>query len=93
MSENVDRDSVASHCPSAPASDYDVPSWLLNVTHQIRYSPNCVKRFEVRLVGRGFIDGKPPSESRDRIGYGNTVGEAAEQALSQASIVRFAQVR
>lgn len=71
---------------------YDAPEWLLRVTHQVRYNPNCAKRFEVRLVGAGVIDGKPARQSRDRIGYGDTLEEAAEEALCQASFIRFADL-
>ena len=63
--------------------EYEPPDWLQTVTHQVRFSPNCPKQFEVRLPSGGVIDSKPVAYSKDRIGYGKTLAEAAEQALSQ----------
>ena len=54
------------------------PEWLLRVTHQIRYNPNCNKRFEVRLAGKGR--GRIWTDERDRVGFGETLEEAAEEA-------------
>ena len=61
-----------------------IPDWMLDVTHCVRFSPNCNKQFEVRLVGKGAarLDLNLNNETRDRIGYGNTLAEAAENARS-----------
>lgn len=72
-------------CHKLKSDDTIVPTWLLDKTYQIRHNPNCVKKFEVRLVGQGLIDGKPAHESNDRIGYGDSVEEAANQALQKVS--------
>ncbi len=60
----------------------EYPSELLNLTHCVEYSPNCHKKFMLRLVGRGqgALDKKFKSETKDILGYGNTIQEAFEAA-------------
>lgn len=69
----------AHHAPAV-----DVPDWLRNKTFVVEYSPNCHKKWMVRLCGhrKGEIDKLPPSESFDAIGYGETLAKAAENASS-----------
>ncbi len=44
----------------------EYPSELLNLTHCVEYSPNCHKKFMLRLVGRGqgALDKKFKSETK-----------------------------
>jgi hypothetical protein len=60
----------------------EIPEWLLNKTFVVEYSPNCHKKWMVRLVGykQTRIDKKPHVDSNDIIGYGYSLAEAAEDA-------------
>lgn len=59
---------------------------LKDRTYMVRHSPNCPKRFEVRLTGMAllmsFADGPRRMQYRDVIGYGDTAEEAAADALA-----------
>lgn len=61
-----------------------LPYWLETKTFVVEYSPNCHRKWLVRLVGfrKGRIDKLAPAESGDAIGYGDTLSDAAESALS-----------
>jgi hypothetical protein len=68
---------------------------LKDRTYMVRHSPNCPKRFEVRLTGLGLLIEASRSfaqlKQSDAIGYGDTADEAAANALaalSQSSIDR-----
>ncbi len=54
-------------------------------TYVVEHNPNCPSRFLVRLVGKGagVIDKKSPAETRDILGYGKTLSQAAKNALKQ----------
>lgn len=56
---------------------------LEKVTYVIEYSPNCPMKYLVRLVapGTGCIDKLPPDLTRDALGYGRTLEEAAMEAF------------
>ena len=60
---------------------------LSKMTYVVEHSPNCPKRFLVRLVGNGqaTIDKKPyfRSETKDILGFGRTLREAAKKALAK----------
>ena len=68
-----------------------VPDWLLTKTFAVQFNPNCAKPFLVRLVDpdMGQLDMKPyavggvenPDLTKDVLGFGMTLKEAAEQAL------------
>jgi len=58
---------------------FNYPAGLLEVTHEVRFNPNCPDKFQVRLVGkRGRIEGT----SDDIVGYGATLQIAATMALA-----------
>lgn len=68
-----------------PSSLIEAPAWLLKETYAVQYSPNCPKPYLVRLVGagKGQIDLKPYAwemETKDALGFGLTLAEAAENA-------------
>lgn len=50
-------------------------------TFVLEHNPNCPSPFMIRFVGKGkgVIDKLPPGQSRDRIGYGQTIKEAVKQ--------------
>ena len=52
-------------------------------TYAVQHNPNYPRPFLVRLVGRsaGFLDFKPQGETNDLLGYGQTLEEAAGEAL------------
>lgn len=58
------------------------PAWLEKLTFVVEHNPNCPMPFMVRLVGhyRGMIDHLPFKDSKDCIGYGKTLDEAADKA-------------
>lgn len=56
---------------------------LRNQTYMVRHNPNCPKPFEVRLTGLGLLASlvwRAPNDGDDK-GYGDTIEEAAENAL------------
>lgn len=60
---------------------------LADRTYMVRYSPNCSKRFEVRLSGMGLLVSMqgwpwPQLKQGDAVGYGDTADEAAANALA-----------
>lgn len=63
-----------------------LPDWIYADTFRIEHNPNCPSPFLVRLVqyGRGQIDGT----DQDAMGYGKTLGEAAERARIQRDAVK-----
>lgn len=73
------KNSVAEHSAGPPCS---LPSWLLGQAFVIEYSPNCHRKWMVRLVGyrKGRIDKKAAGETNDAIGYGDSITDAAEDA-------------
>jgi hypothetical protein len=60
------------------------PEWLLQRTFAVEYSPNCNRKWLVRLCGyrRGRIDHMPACNSGDAIGAGDTFCDAADNALA-----------
>lgn len=69
----------------APSAQIEVPAWLLNEVYAVQYSPNCPKPYLVRLIGPGTgqLDLKPYAweiETKDALGFGVTLAEAAENA-------------
>jgi hypothetical protein len=51
-------------------------------TYVIERNVNCPKQFLIRLAGSaGYIDKKHPSVTRDILGYGTTLLEAARATL------------
>lgn len=65
-----------------------IPDWLLQKTFAVQHNPNCPSMFCVRLVGRGTgsLDYEIPSVTKDALGYGKTIEEAAENARSEQVI-------
>ncbi len=59
-------------------------------TYVIEYNPNCRRRYLVRLValGAGYIDKLPPGETKDALGYGRTLKEAAAKAFRRVDTLR-----
>lgn len=64
--------------PQTQLHYWEVPKWLKDCTCRIEYSPNCPIPFLVRLVGKG--NGQIRGDTRDAIGYGQTIVEAALRA-------------
>lgn len=71
----------------------DYPNWLLQRTFAVQYNPNCPSPFLVRLIRPcgGCLDLKPymamkakdepePDLTKDCLGFGLTLQEAAEEA-------------
>ncbi|MCZ7470296.1 hypothetical protein M0412_10820 [Agrobacterium sp. O3.4] len=67
---------------------------LRDVTYAIQHNPNCPAKYLVRLVGKsGRIDLKPygnhlprvKHETGDVLGFGKTLDEAIDKALSAAT--------
>jgi hypothetical protein len=56
---------------------------LEKLTHVIEYSPNCAKRWLLRLVGfrQGKMD-KLPKNTNDAVGYGDTLEDAFDAAYA-----------
>lgn len=56
---------------------------LRDLTYMVRHSPNCQKRFEVRLSGIGLLHSYLGGVAKDNddVGYGDTADEAAANAL------------
>jgi hypothetical protein len=61
----------------------DILSQLNELIYWIQYNPNCPMSFLVRLVGKGqnHIDGKYYDQTKDILGFGRTLDEAAQNAL------------
>ena len=69
-----------------------IPKTALNTTFCLEYSPNCKKKYMVRLSGyrRGMIDKKGiASGTNDAIGYGDTFEEAFNEAIKQGTNQRL----
>jgi hypothetical protein len=65
------------------------PEWLAKETFAVQYSPNCPKPYLVRLIGRGqgTLDMRSytnagEQSSKDVLGFGTSLAEAAENARS-----------
>lgn len=65
----------------------EIPEWLAVETFAVQHCPNCPKPYLVRLIarGRGILDlkpycGDPSNLTRDVLGFGLTLQEAAEAA-------------
>lgn len=60
------------------------------LTYAVQYNPNCPQPFLVRLVGpgNGHIDYKPHNETGDILGFGQTLEQAARQAIRSLEIRR-----
>lgn len=61
---------------------------LKDRTYMVRHSPNCPKRFEVRLTGMALLasmSNGPHMKRSDAVGYGDTADEAAANALASLS--------
>lgn len=78
---------------------------ISHLTYMVRHSPNCPKRFEVRLSGLGLLLERsvPRLRGPDDVGYGETMDEAAANAMAaklarldadreRAEMVRWAPV-
>lgn len=72
-----------------------VPAWLAKETFAIQYNPNCPSRYLVRLPGflSGSIDMKsyyrePPEGTKDALGFGNSIVEAAVKAKAEQESAR-----
>lgn len=64
---------------------------LKDYTYMVRHSPNCPKRFEVRLSGLALLvsfSNGPKLRNGDAIGYGDTADEAAANALASLALSR-----
>lgn len=60
------------------------------VTYRVEHNPNCPSKVRLRLVGRGraTIDGLPIHQSQDRIGHGQSLGEALRDIYGQKLLSR-----
>jgi hypothetical protein len=74
--------------PIPESTDEIILARLYETTHVVEYSPNCVKRFLVRLgsINHPTIDKLPyyPEDNpptKDMLGFGNTLAEAARVAF------------
>lgn len=61
-----------------------VPEWLTQETFRVEHNPNCPSTFKVYLCLAGRIHG----DSRDAIGYGKTLREAAGKARIQRDAIK-----
>ena len=64
----------------------NIPKEALEFTFCLEYSPNCYKKYMVRVCGyrQGVIDKKGvASGTRDAIGYGDTFEEAFNEAIKK----------
>lgn len=61
----------------------DIMDQLNELTYRVEHNPNCPLPFLVRLVGKngGRIDGGPIKKTKDILGYGGTLVDAAWNAL------------
>ncbi|MCR4276074.1 MAG: hypothetical protein NUV90_01685 [Candidatus Parcubacteria bacterium] len=68
----------------------DFVARLEQQTYVTEYNPNCRMRFLVRLVapGTGYIDKLPPGETKDALGWGRTLKEAASRAFRRMEALR-----
>lgn len=75
----------------------NIPDWLLEKTFCVEYSPNCVKKWLVRLAGKSaVIDKRQYALTRDgseeitgdALGFGDTLEEAATAALNAQTLAR-----
>jgi len=68
----------------------DSVAMLEQQTHVIEYSPNCRMRYLVRLVapGEGYIDKLPSGKTKDALGWGRTLKEAASRAFKRLETLR-----
>lgn len=61
-----------------------IPEWLLKETFAVQHNPNCPNPFLVRLIGhnKGMLDllAYAPRETKDAIGFGKSLAEAAHRA-------------
>ena len=71
-------------------ADDAAPDWLKEQTFVVQFNPNCPSRYAVRLVtpGTGRLDMKPYAGARegltkDTVGFGKTLREAAEAARAK----------
>lgn len=74
---------------------HGVPNWLARETFAIQHNPNCPSRYLVRLPGflSGGIDMKsyyrePPEGTKDALGFGNSIVEAARKAKAERESAR-----
>lgn len=72
---------------------WSVPSLLLDKTFCIEYSPNCFKRWLVRLPGKGGVIDKRQYNRKegmtgDCLGFGHSLEEAALAAVEAQKLVR-----
>jgi hypothetical protein len=87
--------------PDEPKSDEEtVPAWLLEKTFCVEYCPNCPKRWLVRMPGKSAVIDKLPYRSsyirgearppltKDALGFGDTLEEAALIALNQQGVLK-----
>lgn len=68
------------HLPQPPI--YNMPLRLLNKTFVIEHNPNCPSRWLVRLPGLSAVIDHKRFETKDAIGYGQTLYEATTNALT-----------
>lgn len=84
--------SISALRPAGPAVPA-VPAVLLDRTFAIEYNPNCPSPWLVRLIGKcAFLDLKrysrltPKDEyTKDVLGFGKTIDEAAQNAIAGGS--------
>lgn len=74
------------------------PEWLTRETFGVQYSPNCHKPYLVRLVGRGqggldmrSYTNAGEQSTKDALGFGMTLAEAAENARTAREAVGSGQ--
>jgi hypothetical protein len=59
----------------------EILEFLSDKTYAIEHNPNCPSQYLIRFPGKnGAIDKKPPKETKDIVGYGNTLEEAVSEA-------------
>ena len=58
---------------------------LAKVTFSVHHNPICLKPYQVRLIGKftGSLDNLQNSSTRDILGYGKTLEEAAKNAWTE----------
>jgi hypothetical protein len=63
----------------------DITKRLDKLTYMVEHNPNCKLPFLVRLVGKDSarIDKKPEKDTKDILGFGKTLVEAAKNALNK----------
>jgi len=69
-------------------TDVTIPSWLLDKVFVLEYSVNCPVRYMIRLAGksavidrRQYIRPNAEDYTQDDYGFGETIEEAAKNAL------------